>query len=103
MYAIRSYYVYTDLSFFTHDPKTCADVMQIFNYMTGYAKPANLEVLDIAPLTLRKRIVENIQREIEFAEQGKPAHIWAKMNSLVDPVIIDTLYRASQAGSYNFV
>ncbi len=90
--------IYTDLSFFTHDPKICSEVMQIFNYMTGYAKPANLEILDIAPLTLRKRIVENIQREIEFAEQGKPAHIWAKMNSLVDPEIINTLYQASQAG-----
>lgn len=90
--------IYTDLSFFTHDPKICAEVMQIFNYMTGYAKPASLEVLDIAPLTLRKRIIENIQKEIELAEQGKPAHIWAKMNSLVDPEIINCLYQASQAG-----
>lgn len=90
--------IYTDLSFFTHDPKICAEVMQIFNYMTGYAKPAGLEILDIAPLTLRKRIIENIQKEIELAEQGKPAHIWAKMNSLVDPAIITSLYQASQAG-----
>ena len=90
--------IYTDLSFFTHNPKICSEVMQIFNYMTGYAKPANLEVLDIAPLTLRKRIIENIEKEIEFAEKGKPAHIWAKMNSLVDPKIINCLYQASQAG-----
>jgi len=90
--------IYTDLSFFTHDPKICAEVMQIFNYMTGYAKPASLEILDIAPLTMRKRIIENIQREIKFAERGKPAHIWAKMNSLVDPEIINTLYQASRAG-----
>ncbi len=90
--------IYTDLSFFTHNPKICSEVMQIFNYMTGYARPVNLDILDIAPLTMRTRILDDIQREIEFAQQGKPAQIWAKMNSLVDPEIIDALYAASQAG-----
>ncbi|MCG8616986.1 MAG: RNA degradosome polyphosphate kinase [Desulfobacterales bacterium] len=90
--------IYTDLSFFTCNPQICTEVMQIFNYMTGYAKPVDLKVLDIAPLTLRQRILEGIEQEIEFANQGKPAQIWAKMNSLVDPRIIDALYRASQAG-----
>lgn len=90
--------IYTDLSFFTCNPQICSEVMQIFNYMTGYAKPVNLEILDIAPLTLRQRMIENIEREIAFAAQGKPAQIWAKMNSLVDPEIIDALYRASQSG-----
>ncbi len=90
--------IYTDLSFFTCNPQICTEVMQIFNYMTGYAKPVDLKVLDIAPLTLRHRILEGIAQEVEFANQGKPAQIWAKMNALVDPRIIDALYRASQAG-----
>ena len=90
--------IYTDLSFFTCNPQICAEVMQIFNYMTGYAKPVNLELLDIAPLNLRQRMLENIEREIDFVKAGKPGQIWAKMNSLVDPKIIDALYRASQEG-----
>ncbi len=90
--------IYTDLAYFTCDPEICADVMQIFNYMTGYARPANLKKLAIAPLSLRKRLMDDIEAEIAFAKAGKPAQIWGKMNSLVDPKIIDTFYRASQAG-----
>ena len=90
--------IYTDLSFFTRDQQICSEVMQIFNYMTGYAKPADLEMIDIAPISLRERILENIKNEIEFVKQGKPGQIWAKMNSLVDPQIIDALCEASQEG-----
>jgi polyphosphate kinase len=90
--------VYTDLSFFTCDPALCRDAACLFNFMTGYASPVSLEKIAVAPLTLRARLVELIEAEIENAEQGKPAQIWAKMNALVDPAIIDLLYRASQAG-----
>ncbi len=90
--------IYTDLSFFTCDHEICLDVMQIFNYMTGYARPVNLKMVDIAPLTLRARLLENIEHEAAFVREGKPGQIWAKMNSLVDSKIIDALYRASQAG-----
>jgi polyphosphate kinase len=90
--------VYTDLSFFTSDPALCRDAARLFNFMTGYASPASLEKIAVAPLTLRARLGELIEAEIENAKQGKPAQIWAKMNSLVDPAIIDLLYEASQAG-----
>jgi polyphosphate kinase len=90
--------VYTDLSFFTCDPALCRDAACLFNFMTGYASPVSLEKIAVAPLTLRARLVELIEAEIENAEQGKPAQIWAKMNALVDPAIIDLLYRAAQAG-----
>ncbi|MFH1157226.1 MAG: RNA degradosome polyphosphate kinase [Pseudomonadota bacterium] len=90
--------IYTDLSFFTCDPQICSEVMQIFNYITGYAQPAQLKLIDIAPMTLRQRILANIQAEIDFVRAGKPGHIWAKMNSIVDPKIIDALYRASREG-----
>jgi len=66
--------------------------------MTGYAHPRKLKKLDISPISLRERLMENIEGEIEHAENGRPATIWAKMNSLVDPEIIDTLSRASKAG-----
>src|SRR5579862_3976763 len=90
--------VYTDLSFFTCDPALCRDAARLFNYMTGYATPAGLEKIWIAPINLRARLFELIDAEIANAQNGKPAQIWAKMNALVDPAMIDMLYRASQAG-----
>jgi polyphosphate kinase len=90
--------VYTDLSFFTSDPALCRDAQRLFNYMTGYATPATLEKIAVAPLSLRQRLTQLIDDEIANARAGKPAQIWAKLNSLVDPAMIDHLYRASNAG-----
>jgi polyphosphate kinase len=90
--------IYTDLSFFTCDPALCHDAAYMFNYMTGYATPKTLEKLAIAPVMLRERLVDLIDREIAFAQAGKPRQIWLKLNSLVDPNIIDKLYEASRAG-----
>lgn len=90
--------IYTDLSYFTCDPALCRDAARVFNFMTGYAQPDSLEKLVIAPLGLKEKLTSMIEDEIKFVEQGKPGTIWAKMNSLVDPDIIDALYRASQAG-----
>jgi len=90
--------IYTDLSFFTSDPILCRDATRIFNYMTGYAQPDSLMKLAIAPLGLRNKLMALIEDEIAFVKAGKPGSIWAKMNSIVDPDIIDALYRASQAG-----
>jgi polyphosphate kinase len=90
--------VYTDLSFFTCDAALCHDAARMFNFMTGYATPAHLDKIAVAPVNLRERLDSLIEAEIDNARAGKPAQIWAKMNQLVDPAIIDHLYRASQAG-----
>lgn len=90
--------VYTDLSYFTIDPTLCQDAGRIFNYMTGYAPPDRLEKIAVAPVNLRQTLVELIDAEIAHAKAGRPAHIWTKLNNLVDGDIIDALYAASQAG-----
>jgi polyphosphate kinase len=90
--------VYTDLSFFTCDAGLCHDAARLFNFMTGYARPASLEKIAVAPINLRERLESLIEAEIAHARGGRPAQIWAKLNALVDPGIIDLLYTASQAG-----
>ncbi|MCP4072397.1 MAG: RNA degradosome polyphosphate kinase [Hyphomicrobiales bacterium] len=90
--------IYTDLSYFSSDQKIAHEVAQVFNYVTGLAEPEELNHLLVSPLDLRSTILEKIEREIIFSREGKPAAIWAKMNSLVDPEIIDAFYRASQEG-----
>lgn len=90
--------LYTDLSFFTCDADLCRDAAQLFNFVTGYAEPAHMRKLVMAPLHMRHTLVELIDAEIAHARAGRPAAVWAKMNALVDPDIIDALYRASMAG-----
>ncbi|MEM6620744.1 MAG: RNA degradosome polyphosphate kinase [Pseudomonadota bacterium] len=89
---------YTDLSLFTCNPAHGHDAAKIFNFITGYAEPASLEAVQTAPLTLKSTLLDQIEREIERANAGRPAQIWGKMNSLFEGEVIDALYRASQAG-----
>ena len=90
--------IYTDLSLFSCNPVLARDASRVFNYITGYAQPDELETLVVSPLNMKSTLIDLIGKEMAAAAQGKPAAIWAKMNSLVDPAVIDALYRASQWG-----
>ena len=90
--------IYTDLSLFSSDPVLGRDAGRVFNYITGYAQPDELEALVVSPLNMKTTLIDLIGKEMSAAAQGKPAAIWVKLNSLVDPAIIDALYRASQWG-----
>jgi len=90
--------IYTDLSYFTADAKLGRDAAKLFNYITGYLEPKNLKHLVISPQNMRAELIRLIDAEIASARAGKPAGLWAKLNSLVDETIIDKLYEASSAG-----
>ncbi|MGI3170458.1 RNA degradosome polyphosphate kinase [Pseudooceanicola sp. C21-150M6] len=90
--------IYTDLSFFTCDAALGRDATKVFNYLSGYAQPDSLENLRISPHMMKDFLLERFEAEAEHARAGRPAQIWAKMNSLIEPDIIDGLYAASKAG-----
>ncbi|NIZ10249.1 RNA degradosome polyphosphate kinase [Pseudooceanicola sp. HF7] len=90
--------IYTDLSFFTCDVGLGRDAARVFNYLSGYAQPEMLENLSISPLMMKRDMIDMIDQEIAHAKAGRPAAIWAKMNSLIESDMIDALYRAGQAG-----
>ena len=90
--------IYTDLSLFTCDAALGRDATRVFNYLSGYAQPEELEKLAISPINLKSTLIERIRQEGDHAEAGKPAEIWAKMNSLIESDVVDALYDASQRG-----
>ena len=90
--------LYTDLGLLSASPELGQDLVELFNYLTGFSKQQSFRRLLVAPVTLRKGMESLIRREIKHAREGRGGHIRAKMNSLVDPAIVALLYEASQAG-----
>ncbi|MEQ7872626.1 RNA degradosome polyphosphate kinase [Sphingomonas sp. ASV193] len=90
--------IYTDLSFFTASRRAARDAAKLFNLTTGYVQPKGLELLTLSPRGLRERMLSLIDAEIASAREGRPAAVWAKMNSLTDRLVIAKLYEASEAG-----
>ncbi|MGE0661575.1 MAG: RNA degradosome polyphosphate kinase [Hyphomonadaceae bacterium] len=90
--------IYTDLSLFTCDPALGRDANRLFNFVTGYARPAQLEKIAMSPINSKAMLLQLIEDEIDHARAGRSGNIWAKLNALVHPEIIDTLYRASNEG-----
>ena len=97
-YNARTARIYTDVGLFTANPSTGADASDLFNSLTGYSRQQLYRKLLVAPYDMRHRFVELIRREADFARDGQPARIVAKMNALVDADIIEELYAASNAG-----
>ena len=89
---------YTDLSFFTCDPAHGRDATSVFNFVSGYARPQKLKKMSISPINLKTFLLNSIENEIKIANNGQSAEIWGKMNALIDPDVIDALYKASNAG-----
>ena len=89
---------YTDLSFFTCEPSYGRDATKVFNFVSGYANPNKLENISISPINLKAFLLDAIDTEIKFAKLGKRAEIWGKLNALIEPDVIDALYRASIEG-----
>ena len=90
--------IYTDLSLFTCDAALGRDATKVFNYLSGYAQPVDLENLAISPIDMKERLIAMIDAEARHAEAGRKAQIWAKMNAVVEADVIDALYDASQRG-----
>ncbi|MBI1338599.1 RNA degradosome polyphosphate kinase [bacterium] len=90
--------IYDDLSLFTADDAFGRDANRLFNFVTGYSRPQELERIALSPVNLKETILQLIQEEIDHSAAGRPSGIWVKLNSLVDPTVIDALYRASGAG-----
>ncbi|WP_043307977.1 polyphosphate kinase 1 [Pseudomonas sp. ML96] len=90
--------LYTDYSLLTADDALCEDLHKLFNQLIGMGKTLRMKKLLHAPFTLKKTLLDMIAREAQYASEGKPAHIMAKVNSLTDPKIIRALYKASQMG-----
>lgn len=97
-YNAKTATLYTDLGLFSANPELAADVMDLFNFLTGYSRQTTYRKLLVAPVNMRQRFVELIDNEIAQALKGAPARIIAKMNALEDPAIVRKLYEASQAG-----
>jgi polyphosphate kinase len=90
--------IYTDLSLFTCDPALGRDAARLFNFVTGYTNPAEMEAVALSPINLKQTLLDGVTREAEYAREGRPAQIWVKLNSVIEPDVIDALYAASQAG-----